>query len=65
MSKNYQKRVCDEFNDLNRKITKLAEFINSGAGNLEAAEVILLHRQLSAMVLYSSILLERIDKFES
>jgi hypothetical protein len=65
MKNPYQKRVVEEKTDLDDKITKLANFINTSEDFLELPDVeqARLSEQLTIMTRYSDILSERIKYF--
>lgn len=58
----YQQRVIEERNELQRRIEKLAAFLNSNAySEVSNEEAHLLGMQLDSMRTYKNILDERID----
>lgn len=60
----HQQRVILEQGELNDKIEKLNSFLDASIfATLETAEQIRLQRQLTAMINYRDILLERIAAF--
>lgn len=66
--KSYQKRVIKEKQDLDAKIVKLKSFLKENeqwSSKCDDAEWIRLQKQAWVMSLYSSILAERIEKFQS
>lgn len=58
----YQQRVLDELNDLDIKINKLINFVESPAFELvELEHQVLLKVQLNYMMSYSDVLARRLD----
>lgn len=64
--KDYQQRVIDEKEELDKKIESLSEFIRAGRifSTLSLLERDRLRDQLQVMIQYSFILRERIGAFE-
>ena len=63
--KDWQERVVEEREQLNKKIENLKRFMNACEFcQLSAAEQVRLHRQVDYMTLYSVILRKRIDAFK-
>ncbi len=60
----YQERVIEEKKELDEKINRLSNFINSDKYNqIDVSGRIRFDRQLAAMQTYSNILNERINTF--
>lgn len=56
----YQKRMVEEYEELNAKIDKLRVFLATKENTLSAEQFRLMKSQLYAMLTYSSILLMRL-----
>jgi hypothetical protein len=64
MSKEAKNRVTNEFKDLNRKVTKLNEFITSESfHNLPTLQKALLEEQKEIMFKYINVLKMRLDNW--
>ena len=61
--KQYQKRVVLEKEELDKKITKLADFLKSPPSTVVVKELQRMKRQLALMKAYSDVLHERISAF--
>ena len=59
----WQRRLCDEHQQLKEKIEKLIAFLNEGATTVTPEDKLLLTVQLLAMRQYDEILAMRVSRF--
>lgn len=63
MNKNYKKRLCEEYDQLLERYTKLSLFLR-GNTKLKAIDFTLMHKQKEIMKEYIEILKRRIENLE-